>query len=120
MINANLGITPPALARPARLRADRIRRDTLTALAFALREADDNHLQDALDALIDAGPDAPDVELDALVADIEDLAGMGRADMPLTAGDVAQLAEQAEAALDAYPGAGTVHHLPAQRQAGAA
>ena len=112
MKNAQLGITPPATTRPARLRADRIRRDTLVQLAAALREADDNDLQNKLDELIDAtGHDVSDHALDALCADIEDLAGMGRADMPLTPGDVAQLAEQATAAL---PAAGTVHHLPAQ------
>lgn len=121
MINAQLSITEPALARPARLRADRIRRDTLVQLAAALREADDNDLQNRLDRLIDAtGHDVSDHALDELCADIEDLAGMGRADMPLTAGDLVQLAKQAAAALDALPTAGTVHHLPAQRQAGAA
>jgi hypothetical protein len=100
--NLNLGITPPAIGRPPRLRADRIRRDTLTALAQALREDHDGSLQDALDALVDAieSPrDSEGAEIDALVADIEDLAGMGRADMPLTPGDVEQLAEQAAAAL---------------------
>jgi hypothetical protein len=100
--NLNLTITAPAMGRPARLRADRIRRDTLTALARALREDHDGSVQDALDALVDAieSPrDREGAEIDALVADIEDLAGMGRADMPLTPGDVQQLAEQAASAL---------------------
>jgi hypothetical protein len=100
--NFNLGITPSALARPARLRADRIRHDTLTALARALREDHDGSVQNALDALMDAvgSPrDGEGAEVDARVADVEDLAGMGRPEMPLTAGDVRQLAEQAAAAL---------------------
>ena len=113
MINKNIGVTPPATARPARLRADRIRRDTLTAVAWALREADDNRLQDALDALVDAGPDAPDVEVDALVADIEDLAGMGRADMPLTKTDLHQLADEAVHAVAIAEG--SVTQLPTQQ-----
>lgn len=113
MTNADLTIAPPALARPARLRADRIRRDTLTQLAAALREADVPDLQNALDDLIDAmAHDPSDNEIDALVADLEDTAGMGRADMPLTPGDVRQLAEQANAAL---PTAGTVTTLPVQQ-----
>lgn len=104
MTNLTIGITPPALGRPARLRADRIRRDTLTMLAAALREDHDGSLQNALDALVDAieSPcDSEGAEIDALVADIEDLAGMGRAEMPLSGADVEQLAGQAEEALDA-------------------
>lgn len=104
MINKAIGITPPALGRTARLRADRIRRDTLTMLAAALREDHDGSLQNALDALVDAieSPhDTEGAEIDALCADIEDLADMGRADMPLTSADVEQLAGQAEEALDA-------------------
>lgn len=111
MINAQIGITEPAFARPARLRADRIRRDTLTQLAAALREDHDGHLQNALDALIDAvdSPhDTEGAEIDALVADIESAARMDTAVMDLTAGDVRQLAGQAA---DALPG-GTVVHLP--------
>lgn len=99
-----LGITPPAFARPARLRADRIRCDTLTRLAAALREDHDNTLQNALDALIDAmGRDCTSAEIGELVGDIEDLADMGRADMALTDTEVRQLAEQANAAVDALP-----------------
>jgi hypothetical protein len=48
--------------------------------------------------------DREGAEIDARVADIEDLAGMGRAEMPLTAGDVRQLAEQAAAAVRSRPG----------------
>lgn len=98
MTNLNLGITPPATARPARLRADRIRRDTLIRLAAALREDDEGHLQNALDALVDAVPNPLDVdgnEIDALVADIEELADMGRADLALSPADLEQVADEA-------------------------
>lgn len=109
-----MGITPAALARPARLRADRIRRDTLTTLAAALVEDDDSSVQNALDALVDAVKhDAPDHEIDELCADIEDLADMGRASVPLTEADVRQLAAQATAAL---PAARPVTALPQQNR----
>jgi hypothetical protein len=116
MKNLQLGITPPALARPARLRADRIRRDTLTRLAAALREDHEGHLQNALDALVDAVPNPLDVdgnEIDALIADIEDLADMGRADMALSPADLEQLADEAVHAV-AIAG-GSVVPLPVQQ-----
>jgi hypothetical protein len=116
MTNLTIGITPPATARPARLRADRIRRDTLIRLAAALREDDEGHLQNALDALIDAVPNPLDVdgnEIDALVADIEDLADMGRADMALSSADLGQLADEAVHAV-AIAG-GSVVPLPTQQ-----
>src|SRR5882757_8745135 len=114
MKNLNLRILPGALGRRPQLRADRIRRDTLTRLAAALREDDDNSVQNALDALVDAMKhDAPDVEVDALVADIEDLADMGRAVMDLTPGDVQQLAHEAAAA--ANLASGHVVQLPTQQ-----
>jgi hypothetical protein len=72
-----------------------------------MREDHDGSVQDALDALVDAvgSPyDGEGAEVDARVADVEDLAGMGRAEMPLTAGDVRQLAEQAAAAVRSRPG----------------
>lgn len=110
MINKTLQIVRGAAGRPARLRADRIRRDTLTMLAAAWAEDHDNSVRDAVDALIDAMKhDAPDVEIDALVDDITDLADMGRAVMTLTPADVHQLADQAA---DALPTAGTVTALP--------
>jgi hypothetical protein len=100
MKNLQLGIAPPALARPARLRADRIRRDSLTMLAAALADAEDNELQNALDALIDAKKhDAPAEDIGLLVQDIEDLADMGQAAMDLTPSEVGQLAAEAWAAL---------------------
>jgi hypothetical protein len=100
MKNLQLGIAPPALARPARLRADRIRRDSLTMLAAALAEAEDNELQNALDALVDAKKHGAGVgEIGLLLDDIEDLADMGQAAMDLTAGEVGQLAAEAWAAL---------------------
>lgn len=114
MKNLNLGITPPAIARPARLRADRIRRDTLTMLAAALREDNDNSVQNALDRLIDAlGYNPSDNEVDDLVGDVEDLAGMGRADMALSRADVEQLADDAVHAVAIAPG--SVVALPTQQ-----
>jgi hypothetical protein len=112
--NQNIAITPAALGRPARLRADRIRRDTLTMLAAALREDDDNSVRNALDELIDAtGHDTSDDEIDALVADVEDLAGMGRAEMALSRADVEQLADDAVHAVAVA--AGSVVPLPTQQ-----
>lgn len=113
MTNLTVGITPPALARPTTLRADRIRRDTLTALAGALAEDDDNTVLNALHELVDAVKQgAADVEIDALVADVEDTSGMGRAQIPLTAADVRQLFEQAARAL---PAPAAVVELPRQQ-----
>jgi|SRR5689334_6069732 len=118
-MNAQLRVLVGAIGRPARLRADRIRRDTLTRLAAALREDDDSSVQNALDALIDAvanPADAEGAEIDALVADIEDLADMGRAEMALTDGDLSQLAtEAAHAVNETAAGLGTVHALPVQQ-----
>lgn len=106
MTRLDLTITPGAFARPARLRADRIRRDTLTALAAALREDHDSELMNAIHALVDAvhSPhDTEGAEIDALVEDIEHLAGMDEAAVDLTDADVRQLAEQATAALPTTP-----------------
>lgn len=116
MTNLNIGITPATAAGPARLRADRIRRDSLIMLAAALREDHDGHLQNALDSLVDAveSPrDSEGAELDALVADIEDLADMGRAEMTLTRADVDQLADDAVHAVALA--AGSVVELPKQQ-----
>lgn len=121
MTNLNIAITAPALARPARLRADRIRRDTLVMLAQALREDHNNSVRNALDALIDAAGNPRDTEgaeLDALVADIEDLADMGRADMRLSDADVRQLAEQAGDAVAAM--APVLRPVASRQEAGAA
>jgi len=102
-----------ATTRPARLRADRIRRDTLTQLAAALAEDHDSSVQNALDELIDAvAHDAPDVEIDALVQDLEDVADMGRPVMGLSDADVRQLADEAAAAVRPV---GTVTALPQQQ-----
>lgn len=104
MTNLSLRVLVGALGRRPQLRADRIRRDTLVMLAAALREDDDNSVQNALDRLIDAvgNPrDAEGAEIDALVADIEDLADMGRAVMDLSNGDLRQLAEESAAAVAA-------------------
>ena len=99
MKNLNLSILAGAIGRPARLRADRIRRDTLVQLAAALANDPFNHVLNALDALADAGPDAPDNEIDDLVGDIQSTARMQPAAMDLTPGDLGQLAEEAWAAL---------------------
>jgi DNA primase len=122
MTNLNVRILAAAIGRPARLRADRIRRDTLTRLAAALAEDHDSDVINAIDALVDAMKhDAPDVEVDALVADIEDVADMGRSVMDLAPGDVQQLAMEAAAAVNERAAAlGTVTALPGQREGGAA
>ncbi|WP_433893073.1 hypothetical protein [Streptomyces sp. CA-111067] len=114
MINKNIGVTPRTAASPARLRADRIRRDTLTMLAAALADDHENDVLNALDELIDAvAHNAPDVQINALVGDIEDVADMGRAAMDLTASDVSQLADEA---MHAHAiGAGSVVALPQQQ-----
>lgn len=117
MTNLNLRVIAAAIGRPAQLRADRIRRDTLTQLAAALRTDDDSELRNALDALTDAmGHDVTDHEIDALVADIEDLARMDQAAMDLSPGDVRQIAAEARAA-DVR---GLLSRIPAHREAGAA
>ncbi|MEC3993962.1 hypothetical protein VSR01_10575 [Actinacidiphila sp. DG2A-62] len=104
MKNLTIGITPAAVGRPARLRADQIRRDTLTMLAAALAEDADNSLRNALDELIDAAKqDAPAEDISLLVQDIEDLADMGQAAMNLTAAEVGQLAAEAWQALPVAP-----------------
>lgn len=114
MTNLNLRILARTITRPATLRADVIRRDTLTMLCAALREDPDNDVQNALDALTDAmGHDLRDVEIDALVGDIETAARMDTAQMDLTDSDVQQLAT--EAALAAQVAAGSVISLPQQQ-----
>ncbi len=102
-MRADLAIKTTADGLGATLRADRIRRDTLVQLARALRDDPDNHVRNALDALIDAADrvspyDAEGAEVDYLVDDIESVAGMGPAVVDLTRGDLQQLArESAEA-----------------------
>jgi hypothetical protein len=118
MKNLNLRILPGAIGRRPRLRADRIRRDTLTQLAAALVEDNDNSVINALHALVDAVKhDATDDEIDTLVGDIEDTARMDDAAVDLTDNDVAQL--EFDAATITAPG-GTVTNLPARREGEAA
>lgn len=104
MTNLNIGITPAALGRPARLRADGIRMQDLVQLGRALAEGDDRARR-LIDALEDLGrlaeTDRRDGELDAALDDVAALAGLDDAVMDLTNADVEQLAEQAEEALDA-------------------
>jgi hypothetical protein len=118
MENRDLFISQPAIGRPARLRAARIRRDTLTQLAAALIEDHDSSLQNALDALVQgvkAG--LPCEAIDRLVEDIEDLAHMDDAAMNLTDTDLGQLEYQAAAAQTLTA---TVTTLPQPHQEGAA
>lgn len=118
MKNLAIGITPGAIGRQPRLRADRIRRDTLTMLAAALVEDHDNSVLNALHALVDAVKhDATDNEIDTLVGDIEDAAHMDDPTVDLTDNDVAQL--EFDAATAQAPG-GTISRLPAQREGEAA
>jgi len=108
-MNLTTRILAGAFGRRPQLRADRIRRDTLTQLAAALREDHDNSVQDALDALIDAVDNPRDTEgaeLDGLVADIETEARMSPAVMDLSPADVRQLATDTATALEN----GTRHH----------
>lgn len=102
MTNLALRILPGKFLFRPQLRADRIRRDTLVQLAAALREDHDNHVRNALDALIDATKhDLSDNEIDDLVGDIEATGHMEPAAMDLSDGDVGQLAVEAWAALPA-------------------
>lgn len=113
MKNLNLRILTGTLGRRPRLRADRIRRDTLTQLAAALVEDHDSDVINALHDLVDAMKhDAPDVEIDALVQDIEDVADMGRPVVGLSDADVRQLADEAAAAVRPV---GTVTAFPQQQ-----
>jgi len=117
-MNLTTRILAGAFGRRPQLRADRIRRDTLTRLAAALREDHDNSVRNALDALIDAVDnhrDTEGAEIDELVADIEDLADMGPAAMDLTEADLRQLATDTATALDALP-----RHRPLSAMRGAA
>jgi hypothetical protein len=112
-------IIPGVLGRRAALKAERIRRDTLTQLAAALRDDPDNAVRNALDALIDAVTDPDDCEgraIDELVADVESTAHMNAAVVALSRDDVQRLAR--EAAVEANHG--VVVALPSQREAGAA
>ncbi|MDI5965821.1 hypothetical protein [Streptantibioticus silvisoli] len=96
MIRLDLSITSNILGETT-LRADRIRRDTLTQLALALRGDHATDVQNALDALIDAvasPDDAEGAEIDALVDDIEAEADMGPAEMRLSRTDLGQLLRQ--------------------------
>jgi hypothetical protein len=102
--NLTIGITPPALGRPARLRADAIQRAVLVQLARAIAEGDQRavHLIDALEDLGRLAAGEPrDGELDDALDDVAALASLGAAEMPLSPADVRQLAEQAQAALPA-------------------
>lgn len=112
-------IIPGVMGRLAALRVERIRRDTLTQLAAALRDDPDNSVRNALDALIDAVTDPDDCEgqeINELVADVESTAQMNAPVVALSKDDVQRLAH--EAAVEANHG--IVFRLPSQREAGAA
>jgi hypothetical protein len=85
------------------LRADQLRYDTLTTLAAAMAE-DPDLRRDLIDRLDELGAvvsgRAREGETDALVGDVEDLAGMGRAEMDLVWADLRQLATESADAVD--------------------
>jgi hypothetical protein len=112
--NLNIGITEPAIGRPAILRADPIQWATLIAVGRALAEGDDNSrlLINALEDLGTISHDPAPGELDRALADVATLARLDTARMDLTASDVRQLFEQAARARTA-PAA--VVELPRQQ-----
>lgn len=116
MINADLEITPPAIGRPARLRAEAIARAILIQIGRTLAESDDRS-RDLIEALEDLGQIADgilrDGSLDGALDDVATLANLDAPEMDLSTADVQQLAAQATSAL-AGP-VGTVVRLPAQR-----
>lgn len=123
MENKAIGITPATAASHAKLVAVGIQTDTLIQLGRIVAAGDDGsrRLIDALEYLGKVADGAYiEGSLDEALCDVATEGRLDAAVMDLTDADVQQLAEQAEAALDALPTAGTVHHLPAQRQAGAA
>lgn len=101
MTNLNVGITPPAIGRPATLRADEIQTATLITVGRALAEGDDNarRLLDALEDLGTVSRDPAPGELDGALDDVATLARLDTARMDLTPADVRQLFEQAARAL---------------------
>ncbi|WP_329368896.1 hypothetical protein OG896_25000 [Streptomyces sp. NBC_00669] len=114
-----LRIFPGVLGRRAALQADRIRRDTLTQLAAALRADPDNRVRDALDALIDAVRDVDDCEgrtVDKFVQDLEDEAQMTKPVIAMSAEELQRVAREAAIAVNA----GVVLGVPAQRGKAAA
>jgi hypothetical protein len=112
MENLDLCISQPAIGRPSRLTARRIRRDDFVQLAEALIEDHDSNVINKLHALVDAVKhNATDDEIDALVGDIEDAAHMDDPAVDLTEADLGQLEFQAAAAQSI---GGTVTALPQQ------
>lgn len=101
MTNLNLGITPPKLGRPARLRADGIRVQDLIQIGRVLAEGDDRArlLINALEDLGRIAEDPRDGELDAALDDVAELARLNDAVIDLSPEDVRQLAEQADVSL---------------------
>lgn len=118
MRDLNLTITRNADGLGATLRADLIRRDTLTQLAAALRGDHSTAVQDALNDLIDAVDNPRDTggcEIDALVQAVESEAGMEAATVDLPAGTLQQLArESADAVNGLVPLLRPVAAVPAQ------
>ncbi|MGW5352245.1 hypothetical protein ACWERV_17250 [Streptomyces sp. NPDC004031] len=119
MINKNIGITEPALGRPARLRADAIQRAALIAIGRVLVEDADRgrRLIDALEDLGTINRDPAEGELDGALGDVLDLAYLDTAaEMDLTAADTQQLADEAARAGAPAP----VVQLPRQQDRRAA
>jgi hypothetical protein len=115
MPNADLNIT--VRGRTPYLRADIIRRDTILAIAAALRDDPDNDLLNKLDdlgAVVLGNPS--EGELDDLVGDVEDLADMGRAEMRLSRGDLGQLARQSADAVAELSPKRVAELLPRQQE----
>lgn len=115
MTNLNIGITPPALGRPARLRADGIQTATLIQVGRMLAEGDDGarRLVNALEDLGKVSLDAAEGELNGALDDVVTLAALDTAHIDLSRADVAQLADEAVHAVAIS--AGSVIPLPEQQ-----
>lgn len=102
-------------SRSPYLRADAIRRDTILAIARALRdEPTGRTLIDALDNLGEAAlGNTYEGELDALIEDVEALADMEAACVSLSRADLDQLAREAADAVNALVPA-ELRALPSQ------
>lgn len=119
MPRADLTITTSS-SGVVRLRADEIRRSTLVQLAAAYLE-DPTGVIDVLGALAEvvrSPRDGEGAEIDAAVGDVEDVAGMGPAEMELRRADLGQLANEITKAYRATgrsAGSALAVRVPAQR-----
>lgn len=107
-----IGLHP---SRAPYLRADTIRRDTILAIARALREHPRG--RDLIDRLDDLGEvdlcGGAEGELDALIEDVEALADMDAAAVTLSRADLDQLARESADAVNALV-PGELRVLPTQ------